>query len=263
MTHSHPIPQSSYAQHAVNHHQYHDKSTAYLESSVHAEGAEFAKICATLQQYQAKHVLDLGCGGGHVSYQIAPLVEQVTAYDLLSDMVATVTAEATRRGLDNISGLVGAAEELPFVDGHFDAVVSRYSAHHWHSVPQAIRQINRVLKPQGIAIVVDILGNSNPILDNVLQTLETIRDPSHVRDYAAAQWLKFAEMSGFRILSFEKQRLKLDFGSWVARMQTPDFAVQTLGYVLQQSSADFKHYYAVQADGSFSSEVMILVLQKI
>ncbi|WP_435889727.1 class I SAM-dependent methyltransferase [Escherichia coli] len=43
----------------------------------------------------------------------------------------------------------GYAESLPFADNAFDIVISRYSAHHWHDVGAALREVNRILKPGG------------------------------------------------------------------------------------------------------------------
>lgn len=249
-------------QYEVNQQQYHDKSKAYLNSKVHAQGAEFEKICRILEQQPFKHVLDLGCGGGHVTYHIAPYAEQIIAYDLTAEMVQLVVEQAQERGLNNVTGQQGAAENLPFEDQSLCAVVSRYSAHHWQSVPQAMNEIYRVLKPRGKVIFIDILGNQQPILDTFLQSIEMIRDPSHVRDYSLAEWMNFAESAGFKIEQVEKQSLKLDFKSWVERMQTPKDAIATLRF-LQQKAADMvKKYYQIQSDGSFQSEVLYLVLTK-
>jgi ubiquinone/menaquinone biosynthesis C-methylase UbiE len=40
-------------------------------------------------------------------------------------------------------------------------VISRYSAHHWQHVPTAMKEVNRVLKPDGIVIfaVLDTVSN--------------------------------------------------------------------------------------------------------
>ncbi|RKG36177.1 class I SAM-dependent methyltransferase [Acinetobacter guerrae] len=249
-------------QHEVNQQQYQDKSEAYLNSIVHAQGIEFEKIREVLQQQSFKRVLDLGCGGGHVTYHIAPDVEQVIAYDLTAEMVNLVLQQASQRNLNNVIGQQGPAEKLPFDDQSICCVVSRYSAHHWQNVPQAMSEIFRVLKPKGSVIFIDILGNQQPVLDTFLQSIEIIRDPSHVRDYSLAEWMTFAERAGFKIDQIEKQNLKLNFQSWVERMQTPAEAVATLRYLQQKASDVVKNYYQIQPDGSFQSEVMYLVLTK-
>ncbi|TVT82327.1 class I SAM-dependent methyltransferase [Acinetobacter colistiniresistens] len=249
-------------QHQVNQQQYQNKSQAYLNSTVHAQGIEFAKMQHLIQSSQLKKVLDLGCGGGHISYQIAAFADQVTAYDLTPSMVELVAEQAKQKGFDNITVQQGAAESLPFADQSFDCVMTRYSAHHWQNVAQAMAEIHRVLAPQGKVIIVDILGHSNPVMDTFFQTIETIRDPSHVRNYSLQEWMRFAEYAGFRIETVEKQHLDLEFTSWTARMQTPEYAIQTIRDLQKKASDQTQQYYRIQADGSFSSEVVYLVLSR-
>ena len=249
-------------QHQVNQQQYQDKSQAYLNSAVHAQGIEFQKMQQVIQIYQLKKVLDLGCGGGHVSYQVAPYVDEVTAYDLTPSMVELVAQQAKTKGFENIKTQQGAAEVLPFVAQSFDCVITRYSAHHWHNVAQAMSEIYRILTKNGKVIIVDILGNANPVLDTFFQSIETIRDPSHVRNYSVQEWAKFAEYAGFKIEIIEKQHLALDFQSWTKRMQTPEYAVETIRYLQNQVSDQVRQYYQVQEDGSFCSEVLWMILSK-
>ena len=92
-----------------------------------------------------------------------------------------------------------------------------------------MKEINRVLKPNGTVIFVDIISSSFPILDTFLQTIEVIRDPSHVRNYSIKDWVHFIEDAGFELTILEKQTLKLDFDSWVQRMKTPEDQIKPLG----------------------------------
>ena len=68
------------------------------------------------------------------------------AYDLSAQMLDVVAQAAEVRQLKNITTR-GYAESLPFADNAFDIVISRYSAHHWHDVGAALREVNRILKP--------------------------------------------------------------------------------------------------------------------
>ncbi len=248
--------------HNLNQQQYSDKAHHYLTSLVHAQGIEFAKMQEYLQLKGVQSVLDLGCGGGHVSYHLAPAVSSVTAYDLTPSMIELVLTEARQRNLDNISGKVGCAESLPFADNSFDAIVTRYSAHHWQSLPKALMECHRVLKPQGSMIIVDTLGHAHPVFNNFLQTIETIRDPSHVRNYHLAEWTNFVEMVGFDIIQIDRQRLALEFNSWTARMHTPADSISTIRRIQQCASVELTRHYDVQADGSFTNDVLYMVLMK-
>lgn len=160
----------------------------YLNSSVHAFGQEFTEVEALVQQFDSPQVLDLGSGAGHISFYTAPFAQQVTAYDLSEDMLKVVADSAQQKGLDNITTVKGIAESLPFADNHFDVVISRFSAHHWQDVPLALREMRRVCKPTGKVMMIDIMAPSSTLCDTFLQTIEMLRDNSHVRDYSNAEW---------------------------------------------------------------------------
>ena len=110
---------------------------AYVSSAVHAAGPDLMALGDLLRATRPESLLDLGCGGGHVSFTAAPLAGAVTAYDLSPDMLDAVARNARDRGLANITTQQGPAEALPFADASFDHVVTRYSAHHWRDVPMA------------------------------------------------------------------------------------------------------------------------------
>ena len=75
------------------------RAEAYVESTVHAQGADLDQAAALLDGQRTARVLDLGCGGGHVSFCAAPLVAEVTAYDLSADMLAAVARVAAEARL--------------------------------------------------------------------------------------------------------------------------------------------------------------------
>lgn len=234
------------------------RAGAYLGSTVHAQGREFAELRDAVAACPDARVLDLGCGAGHVSYQVAPLAGTVVAYDLAPEMLAIVAATARERGLDNITTAQGAAEQLPFPDRQFDLVFSRYSAHHWSDLGGALREVHRVLKPGGRAAFVDIAGAPRPLLDTHLQTVEVLRDPSHVRDYTPAEWLQWVAQAGLKPERHALARLRLEFASWVARMQTPEPLRVAIRALQDGASSQVRDYFAIEADGSFSADVLVL-----
>ena len=164
-------------------------ASAYLTSAAHAQGTDLDKLSRIVQGKSAT-VLDLGCGAGHVSFAVAAGVNAVTACDLSDDMLAVVAGEAVKRGLGNIATRQGIAEALPFPDCSFDYVLTRFSAHHWNSLPQALAEMRRVLKDDGRVIVIDVVAPAAPLLDTHLQSIELLRDVSHVRNYSVAEWTR-------------------------------------------------------------------------
>lgn len=238
--------------------QFGEQASAYLSSAVHAQGVEFALLQAEVAQRGDARVLDLGCGAGHVSFHVAPLVREVVAYDLSPQMLDVVASAAAERNLGNISTRHGAAERLPFADGEFDFVFSRYSAHHWSDLGQALREVRRVLKPGGVAAFIDVLSPGSPLFDTYLQSVEVLRDTSHVRDYSAGEWLRQVSEAGLHTRSTARQRLRLEYSSWVERMRTPQVMRAAIRELQQAMGNEVREYFEIEADGSFSTDVLVL-----
>jgi ubiquinone/menaquinone biosynthesis C-methylase UbiE len=231
---------TSTAQHSqVVQKQFGEQAAAYLSSAVHAQGTEFALLQAELTGQGEARVLDLGCGAGHVSFHVASLVKEVVAYDLSQQMLDVVAAAALDRGISNISTVNGAAERLPFADGEFDFVFSRYSAHHWSDLGLALREVRRVLKPGGVAAFVDVLSPGSPF-----------------------EWLRQVSEAGLHVRSTTRQRLRLEYSSWVERMRTPEVMRAAIRQLQQSMGNEVREYFEIDADGSFSTDVIVLMAER-
>ncbi len=193
---------------------------------------------------------------------MAPLAGDVVAYDLSQQMLDVVAAAAVDRGLGNISTVRGAAEHLPFADGEFDFVFSRYSAHHWSDLGLALREVRRVLKPGGVAAFIDVLSPGSPLFDTYLQSVEVLRDTSHVRDYSAGEWLRQVSEAGLHTRSTTRQRLRLEYSSWVERMRTPQVMRAAIRELQQSMGTEVREYFEIDADGSFSTDVLVLMAER-
>ncbi len=234
------------------------QADAYLHSAVHAQGPELDALEAVARERPGARVLDLGCGAGHVSYRVAPLVTEVVAYDLAPQMLALVGAHAARHGLPNIRVSCGTAEALPFPDASYDLVLSRYSAHHWSAPAHALREVCRVLRPEGQWVLADVASPGPALLDTHLQAVEVLRDPSHVRDYSAGEWRDMVIAAGLRPQRQVRTRLRLAFDAWVARMNTPQSQQIAIRALQDTASAEVRDYFEIEPDGSFSVDVLTL-----
>lgn len=253
-------------QSALAEQQFGNRAAAYLTSAVHAQGADLEalkKIVAGVASAGvAPTVLDLGCGGGHVSFAVAPLASCVTACDLSAQMLDVVAAAAAQRKLINIQTERAAAEKLPFADASFDVVISRFSAHHWSDVPAGLREMRRVLRRDGVMVVIDIVAPENPLHDTTLQAVELLRDASHVRDYRVSEWTAMLDAAGFEQQHKSSWKLKMGFDEWIARMRTPPERVAAIRSLLQTAPEETRAYFAVEDDDSFSIDAVFLEIRK-
>ena len=107
----------------------------------------------------------------------------------------------------------------------------------------------------------DVVAPEDPLLDTWLQGFELLRDPSHVRNYSLAQWRTMAEAAGFRPTRCERYRIRLEFASWVARMNTPPILVAAIRALQARADQDFVRHFGLEADGSFQLDTMLMVAE--
>ena len=144
---------------------------------------------------EGKTALDVATGGGHVARHLREAGSTVVTSDPAPGMKPDVICRA---------------EDLPFADGAFDVVVSRIAPHHFEDVRAAVAEMARVTNR--LVVIEDTL-----YLSEQQEEAETLRDPTHVRNYTEEEWREFLTAAGLdveRVAFFEKLHA-LD--EWLAR----------------------------------------------
>jgi SAM-dependent methyltransferase len=240
---------------------YTPRARDYVTSVVHSSGEDLDQIEAELRGHTTARVLDLGCGGGHVSYRAAPLVAEVVACDITQSMLDVVAATAVERGLTNIAVRQALAENLPFEGGSFDFVLCRFTAHHWQDMEAGLREARRVLKPKGQAVFIDTIVPADRTLDTHMQAIELLRDVSHVRNYSTAEWVSALSRSGFAVERITIRTLRLEFPVWTARTRTPKLHADAIRALQCSAPAFVRTHFAIGEDGSFDLEAATMVVR--
>jgi ubiquinone/menaquinone biosynthesis C-methylase UbiE len=238
--------------------QFDPQAQSYLTSAVHASGEDLQALAALIGQRPDAIALDLGCGAGHATFLLAARVREVTAYDLSATMIAVTHAEALRRGCHNVVTRQGVAARLPFDDASFDLVVSRYSVHHWQDAAGGLREARRVLKPGGLAVFMDVFAPAAQLPDTWLQSLELLRDPSHVRNYTLAQWHGMLGAAGFGPATTHVFRVGLQFQAWTLRMNTPAAQVSAIRALQRAAPQEVLRHFDLQDDGTFTVDSLLM-----
>lgn len=108
-------------------------------------------------------VLDVGCGSGWASRLLGEKARngRVVGIDISDEMV-TLSAD-TSKGFPNVEFRVASAEGLPFAGGEFTHAFSMESLYYYADIPAALKEINRVLAPNGMFVtVVDLYQENEP-----------------------------------------------------------------------------------------------------
>ncbi|GAB7141809.1 phthiotriol/phenolphthiotriol dimycocerosates methyltransferase [Mycobacterium riyadhense] len=109
---------------------------------------------ATQVDLSGKRVLEVSCGhGGGASYLMRTL--QPVAYTGLDLNPAGIAFCRKRHQLPGLDFVQGDAEDLPFDDESFDAVINVEASHHYPRLPRFLNEVARVLRPGGDFLYTD------------------------------------------------------------------------------------------------------------
>lgn len=99
-------------------------------------------------------VADLGCGTGNAAERLAPFVASIKAVDF-SDAMLDAARKRLQR-FDNVEFVRGDLRDLPLEDASVDAAVCVLVLHHLDRPEESIGEMCRVLRPGGVALVLDM-----------------------------------------------------------------------------------------------------------
>lgn len=243
---------------AVVNQQFSQVAAAYSSSPIHASGPDLAPMLQVAQLSGHETMLDAGCGPGHTALFFAPHVTRVIAADLSEAMLDQGRTLAAARAVTNVEFRRADVEDLPFPDGAFDLVTTRYSAHHWPHPVAALREFRRVLRPGGQLLLGDVVSFDDPTLDTHFQAVELLRDPSHVRDHTLGEWLMLLETAGFRAEVAHTWEIHIEFASWIQRMATPAPSAAMIQTILAHAPTEVRAALRVEPDSSFTMQAALL-----
>jgi SAM-dependent methyltransferase len=176
-------------------------------------------------------------------------------------MLEAAQKEANARGLSNISYVEGDTQALPFADQSFDVVTCRHAPHHFPRVRQAVSEWARVLKPGGRLLLIDSISPEDDEAEAMLHEIESLRDPSHVRNYRISQWRAYLSEAGLRVSTVREESVFLDIPSWTQRMRTPPESVAAIERLIREASLNVRERLRFEEqDGLLSFTLPIALL---
>lgn len=223
-------------------------NNAYVTSSTHSTGKDLALLVDWLEPGSTQNVLDIATGGGHVAKQLAPHVNHVMATDITEAMLTNTAAHL--KAFDNISFQVADAENLPLKDNSFDIITCRIAAHHFPNPELFIAEVFRVLKPNGQFLFIDNIAPETASHDRFVNSLEKMRDYSHVRSRPITEWKKMLIKNDLKICNETTRKKTLPYQEWVHRTLDDENTIRNVSKFLLNAPKDIHDYFQVELKDS-------------
>jgi ubiquinone/menaquinone biosynthesis C-methylase UbiE len=203
-------------------------------------------------------MLDLACGPGILLANLASSMRLSVGVDVTPKMVQMARTTCRAASSANTQFLESCGEHLPFATAAFDCVVTRLSIHHFPDPLVALREVKRILKPDGLLVIGDLVSSEDPAQGRLHNALEQLRDPSHIRMLPASELLQVVDAAGFRVSASDHWLQHRTFSEWAAivanarSLQSLEVAMRafadagiTAGISLRASadSVEFEHHW--------------------
>lgn len=167
------------------------------------------------------NILEVAAGTCICGRAFAPHVGHVTCLDTTSAMLEVGKRECEKANICNITLVKGIAEELPFLDNSFDIVISRLAFHHFVNGKEIFKEMNRVLKPGGKLVLVDMVAGNESLREEV-DRIEKLRDPSHVRDLSLFEMQDLYLQNHMTFTLQEQVDIPVSLEGWMNLTGTPE-----------------------------------------
>lgn len=212
---------------------------------------------------QGKTALDVGCGGGILSEEIARLGFTVTGIDPSLPSLRIAAAHAQAGGL-RINYEQGSGEAIPYRDDSFDIVFCCDVLEHVRDVEKVIAEISRVIKPGGVfcydtfnrtflsklvAIYIAQVWKRWALAPPNLHVWEMFIKPNELKTLLGRHDLEWREHRGLgpnvpplKALGYLRRRARgeltyRDLGERISAVESGHLAIMYVGYAIKGGTA--------------------------
>ena len=237
-------------------------ASAYVESPNHAKGEDLDRIVALAAEHGGERVIDVGTGVGHTLRRVAPTFRSGVGIDATREMLEAAIDVLAGAGVKNTLLVQADATRVPIASSSADVVTSRLAAHHFADASGSFREIARILRPGGLFVLVDNYAPDDPELQRFINEVETLRDPSHVRNHTVAGWSDLLEQAGLRTtVDSDAAVTRLNTESWLERSQTPPDRAEEVRRRLRAASPAAVSAFQIEPT-TFAVRKLILIGRK-
>lgn len=189
-------------------------------------------------------IIDLGAGTGVVAQHILNHFNcalNIIAYDISPAMLNKITNPTIKK-------IVGSIDQLPFDNDTADIIIARQSLHYVEHLDLAIDEIRRVLKPDGVFVLSQIMpleGKSKSFWIKMMK----IRQPLRRNFFSLEEWISYLKKRKFSLRSSTTIILRYSIESWANNYYPERNEKSDYGSIISEASEDYiKDYDVVQTD---------------
>ena len=123
------------------------------------------KVRRIANNYEHSKILDIATGTGDLAIELTKTgADKITGVDISPKMIEIARKKVNKRNLsDKIDLKVADALNLPFEDDTFDIVTCAFGVRNFEDLDKGLKEINRILKPNGVAIILEFSQISNKL----------------------------------------------------------------------------------------------------
>jgi ubiquinone/menaquinone biosynthesis C-methylase UbiE len=113
----------------------------------HSERSTFLRL---LSPAPGEKILDVGAGKGSVARVVFEEGSEVHALEPDRGRITSI-----KKNLPGVMTSNSRCEDLPYPEGYFDKAYATMAVHHFEDQPKSFAEVARVLKPNGVFVVMD------------------------------------------------------------------------------------------------------------
>lgn len=230
----------------------------------HMERYKFA-----LERVKGLSVLDVACGAGYGSHMLASEAKEVCGIDISDEAVQYAREHYSGQ---NIKFEVMDSRAIKYPDHSFDAVVSFETIEHVPEPEVFLKEIKRILKPDGLLII------STPNLETTCDGKE-VHVPFHVKEFTLQEMMDllkafhgidvYAQKMSYHKRSYKKIKLlsryvhrsikEMIVAYWRTKILTPSLIPVFFRILLYEYAYKFKLVPYVEKDGHIKPTFFVMV----
>lgn len=160
--------------------------------------------------------VDLGCGSGQVTLELARRCTKVLAVDVSEKMISLLLEHAAQQKMTNVEGRVSPIERLGLPSGSVDLVVSNYAMHHLRDRDKqvAVDAAAGWLRPGGKLVIGDMMfGRGSDARDRQIIGSKV----SLLVRKGPGGWWRIAKNGGRYLLRFQERPVSIS--AWVTMFE--------------------------------------------